>query len=154
MNDNNALEEQIKAACLSHSTMKRAAKSVGIAFTTFKRLAIRFNVYRPNPSGKGTHKKERSRFTEEGLNSGKFPNAQSYKLKKWLIKHGLKKNQCECCGITEWQGNPIECTLHHKDGNKHNNKISNLQILCPNCHSQTDTFTAKNWGKYKRNKSI
>jgi 5-methylcytosine-specific restriction endonuclease McrA len=48
----------------------------------------------------------------------------------------------------EWNGKPIECALHHKDGNKHNNKIDNLEILCPNCHSQTDTYTAKNKGKY------
>ena len=83
------------------------------------------------------------------LNLDKLPYIQSFKLKKWLIKHHLKENKCECCGISEWNGKPIECALHHKDGNKHNNKLKNLIILCPNCHSQTDNFTAKNRGRYK-----
>lgn len=65
------------------------------------------------------------------------------KLKTRLIKEGLKENKCEICGISEWQGNPIVCQLHHIDGNHLNNNIDNLQILCPNCHSQTSNFCGK-----------
>ena len=71
----------------------------------------------------------------------------SYKLKSKLIKSGLKENRCELCGLTDWQGKEISLTLHHKDGNNCNNSLDNLQILCPNCHSQTDTFAGRNLRK-------
>lgn len=64
----------------------------------------------------------------------------SAKLKEKLIAEGLKENRCEICGISEWQGKPITCQLHHKDGNNQNNCLENLQILCPNCHSQTENY--------------
>lgn len=56
----------------------------------------------------------------------------------------LRGRKCECCGLTEWQGQPINLEVHHKDGNRSNNDLSNLQLLCPNCHSYTPTFTKKN----------
>lgn len=66
-------------------------------------------------------------------------------LKKKLIKFGLKDNVCEKCGNNgEWNGESITLQIHHVDGNNKNNEISNLNILCPNCHSQTNTFTGKN----------
>lgn len=60
----------------------------------------------------------------------------SHTLKKKLIKEGLKKEQCEICGITEWMGDPVVLELDHKDSNHYNNGLWNLQILCPNCHAQ------------------
>ena len=42
---------------------------------------------------------------------------------------------------------PLE--LHHKDGNKFNNNLSNLELLCPNCHAFTNTYRTKNIGAYK-----
>lgn len=65
-------------------------------------------------------------------------------LKKRLIESGIKKNKCECCGINEWMGKKLTLELHHVDGNHYNNNINNLKILCPNCHSQTDSFRKKN----------
>jgi len=66
-------------------------------------------------------------------------------LKYRLIKLGLKENRCECCGnMGSWMGTELILQLHHKDGNHKNNSIENLQILCPNCHSQTDTYCDKN----------
>lgn len=70
----------------------------------------------------------------------------SNKLKWKLIKHGLKKHICEKCENVEWNGKPIPITLHHKDGDNKNNKIENLEILCPNCHAQSDFYCVrKSW---------
>lgn len=74
---------------------------------------------------------------------------QSYKLKERLFKEGYFDKVCMRCGLTEWLGNPIPLELHHKDGNKKNNQLSNLEILCPNCHCFTETYKSKN-RKYKR----
>lgn len=62
------------------------------------------------------------------------------KLKERLVKEGLKEYKCECCGITEWNNKPISLQLHHVNGINNDNRLSNLQLLCPNCHSQTDNF--------------
>ena len=68
----------------------------------------------------------------------------SHKLKLRLLSEGLKQHKCECCGITEWNGQPAPIELDHIDGNRYNNTIENLRILCPNCHAQTDTYRGKN----------
>lgn len=67
------------------------------------------------------------------LGTDKFITSHNLKLK--LLKEGIKENKCERCGLTEWLGHPIPLELHHKDGNHYNNKLDNLEILCPNCHS-------------------
>lgn len=68
-------------------------------------------------------------------------------LKKKLLKNGLIKYQCSECSITEWRGKPISLQLEHKNGDHSDNRIENLCLLCPNCHSQTPTFAGKNIGK-------
>ena len=67
----------------------------------------------------------------------------SSKLLHRLYKEGLKEKRCERCKITEWEGEPISFHLHHKDGDRLNNELENLQVLCPNCHSLTENFAGK-----------
>jgi len=74
---------------------------------------------------------------------------QSNKLRKRLIKAGLKSHQCETCGLVEWLGSPIPLELDHINGDKHDNRLPNLRIICPNCHALTDTYRGKNIGRYK-----
>ncbi len=56
----------------------------------------------------------------------------------------LRGRKCENCGLEQWQGQDIPLQVHHIDGNHYNNVLDNLQILCPNCHAQTDTYAGKN----------
>ena len=69
------------------------------------------------------------------------------KLLKELLK--LRPQQCECCKLTQWLGQPIKLEAHHIDGDCTNNILENLQLLCPNCHSYTDS-----WCKNKPKASI
>ncbi len=55
--------------------------------------------------------------------------------------------QCEVCGITDWMGKPIKFELDHVDGNADNNSPENLRLICPNCHSQTETYKGANAGR-------
>ena len=52
----------------------------------------------------------------------------------------MRGRKCENCGLEEWLGQPINLEIHHIDGNHYNNDLSNLQLLCPNCHSYTDNY--------------
>ena len=63
-----------------------------------------------------------------------------------LIK--LRGRKCEKCGLTEWLGEPINLQVHHIDGDRTNNSLDNLILLCPNCHSYTPNY-CKSTGKMK-----
>ena len=70
-----------------------------------------------------------------------------------LIKYQLKEYCCENCGISIWNDKHIRLELHHKNGDHDDNQLDNLQLLCPNCHSQTDNFRALNISKNKSDKN-
>ena len=72
----------------------------------------------------------------------------STKLREKIIKDGLKKDECELCGISIWQGKKLPLELHHKNNNHFDNSLSNLIILCPNCHSIQEGNSGSNIGKY------
>ena len=72
---------------------------------------------------------------------------QSNKVRKKLLDEGYKEYKCECCGLTEWLGEPIPLELHHKDGNHFHNELDNFQLLCPNCHAKTSSYRGKNCSK-------
>lgn len=69
---------------------------------------------------------------------------QSFKLKRRLIKEKLKDELCEMCGLREWRGYPIPLELHHVNGNNRDNRMENLQLLCPNCHALTENYRGLN----------
>jgi hypothetical protein len=64
-------------------------------------------------------------------------------LRDRLVAAGLKKFECEECGLTEWRGHPAPLQVDHVDGDRFNNEIENLKILCANCHMQTETWGFK-----------
>ena len=68
----------------------------------------------------------------------------TYHLKERILKEGVKEYKCEKCGAVEWLGNPIPLELHHINGDNTDNRLENIQILCPNCHALTDNYRGKN----------
>jgi len=67
-----------------------------------------------------------------------------YNLKLRLLREGLKENRCERCGVSEWREEPLTMALHHVNGRRNDNRLENLQLLCPNCHSQTRNYAGRN----------
>lgn len=99
---------------------------------------------------KGLTKKEDSRVEFKGMKiplkeilEGLHPTYQRIHLKKRLLDEGIKKNECELCGTSEWNGKKLTCQLDHKNGKPKDHRLENLRMLCPNCHSQTPTFAGK-----------
>jgi hypothetical protein len=76
----------------------------------------------------------------QGLKVGKLFQIRGL-LREFILDH--YENKCGHCGITEWNDKPITFEINHIDGRALNNTLDNLEILCPNCHSQTDTFRNK-----------
>jgi Zn finger protein HypA/HybF involved in hydrogenase expression len=147
--NNKKLMADIIYFCKSSMTMAEALRKINekynirMKFETFKKYAEEFNVYKPNKPGVGITRKSSYKNTLEEIFIMKKETSTSL-LKDRLIKEGYKKCICEECKLTKWNGLDIPLELHHKDGDKTNNELSNLAILCPNCHSQTDNFRAKN----------
>ena len=64
----------------------------------------------------------------------------SYKLKLRILKEKIKPYKCEICNLEKWNNKLIPLELHHKNGNNKDNRLDNLQLLCPNCHALTDNY--------------
>ena len=90
-------------------------------------------------------------YTEEEKNKllCRKTSRKILKLKDRLVANGVKEYKCEICGISEWQNKQISLHLHHINGIHNDNRLENLQLLCPNCHSQTENYCDKNRKKEK-----
>ena len=85
----------------------------------------------------------------KGVNAPLDPNQEvfvagsrcySSTLRKHVEKAGRLQKECAVCGLVEWLGRPITLQLDHRNGDRHDNRWENLRFLCPNCHSQTETW--------------
>ena len=66
------------------------------------------------------------------------------RLKERLVKEGILEYKCAECGISKWNNKYLSLHLDHINGINNDHRIENLRFLCPNCHSQTDTYAGKN----------
>jgi predicted DNA-binding protein YlxM (UPF0122 family) len=98
--------------------------------------AIRRGVIEPRP---------RLEPIEDLLAAGRPRNRHHVKTR--LMLAGLKEARCEGCGLADWNGQPLALELHHINGDGLDNRLENLAILCPNCHSQTDTWGGRAKGR-------
>lgn len=110
--------------------------------STLDTYLIKMNIdYSGNRGAKGRKvsnmRKNSEYYTSNNIIIG------SHKLKNKLIEDNVKEHKCESCDSKEWMGVKIPIELHHIDGNRFNNKLENLQILCPNCHAITDNYSGK-----------
>lgn len=78
----------------------------------------------------------------EELLASRDRNRSHIKLR--LLGAGLLEERCSECGIAEWRGRRLSLELHHKNGDGRDNRLDNLALVCPNCHSQTDSWGGRN----------
>jgi 5-methylcytosine-specific restriction endonuclease McrA len=75
-----------------------------------------------------------------------------HNLKRRILEENLLKYECACCGLKNiWNNKPIVLQLDHINGINNDHRIKNLRFLCPNCHTQQDTYAAKNRFNENRN---
>ena len=97
---------------------------------------------------------------EAGCYHPKGTSGSSARVLKAYLEEKFGR-KCFCCSMTEWMGKPVPLDVHHVDGDCSNNAVSNLQLLCKNCHALTDNFGSKNkngsrkWRRtYERGKHV
>lgn len=138
--------EEIVKECLSWRQLisKLGLKECGGNYKTLEKKCKEFCIDTSHFTGKGWNKPGHESYGNSidlekrlALHDKKM---SASKTKEILINHNMKKNCCEICGISEWNGKPLTLQLHHVNGNPADDRIENLQILCPNCHSQTHNF--------------
>ena len=132
-------DEEIINLYNSSVTLHEASAKLNITPVTLWRRAKKLNLKWSDIKRTSVNK-----IDLQDILDGKYPEYQTFKLKNRLLNEGVKQNICEICNITEWQGKSINMQLDHIDGNCHNHGLSNLRLICPNCHSQTETYCGKN----------
>ena len=124
----------------------------GANYRGFDILVVKWNIDTKHFTGQGhlknkTHNWNKKYDLQDILVSySTFPTNH---LKKRLFKEGIFEKRCNKCHNIEWQGVEMPLHLDHKNGNKFDNRLENLEILCPNCHALTETYAGKN-KKYKK----
>lgn len=122
----------------NHNTVKRRARDEHIDMS-------HISLGRGSNKGKrfAPRKTDKEYFCENGT-----VNRDS--IKKRIIRNNLIPYQCADCGLGDiWNNKKISLQLEHKNGIPNDNRLSNLCFLCPNCHSQTDTYAGKRFKKIK-----
>ncbi len=84
-------------------------------------------------------------------------NGENIKAERSTLRSYLQDQngyRCSICNITDWNTKPITLQVDHIDGDASNNTFINLRLLCPNCHSQQDTWGAKNKGNGRKSRGL
>ena len=125
--------EAIQEAYDSGLTVRGCAARFGFCSATWS-SAVRRGAVVPRPQ---------QMPLEQLLVAGRIQTGRGH-LKARLITAGLKENRCERCGISEWRGRPLSMQLHHVNGDRFDNRLENLELICANCHCQTENWGGRN----------
>lgn len=118
--------KKLKMSKSTNSLLRRRATQLGLDYSHFK--------------VSGTDPKP----IEEILIYSEKETTSSHRLKLRLINENYFERKCYNCGITEWNGEPAPIELEHINGDRRDQRLENLTLLCPNCHAQTETYRGKN----------
>ena len=135
------------AESISDFLMQRGLSTSSGNFYTFKKWVYIHSVDIENFNYKKSIKKHKVKLIKKVSLDDIFCEksiVSKQQLRKRVKKENLIEYKCQCGVKGMWQGKCITLQLEHKNGNNSDNRLSNLEYLCPNCHSQTTTYGSKN----------
>lgn len=146
MTEKENLEQLVKTSNSFSEILRKQEKAIsGASVKLLKSKLQQYNI-ECNFNTSSIQTKDKKTLNELLVENSSY---QSAKLKERLIKEGIKKDVCEICGCSnEWNGKTLVLQLDHINGNHSDNRLENLRIVCPNCHSQTETFGNKRAKKH------
>jgi hypothetical protein len=146
-------ENELRQSARKAKSIRQVLKFLGLKeaggnYSQIKKYLTEFKIDTAHFTGmgwsKGMHGIGKPRLSLESI-LAKGSTFQSFKLKKRLFKAGIKKPECEFCGwAKEAFGGRIPLELDHINGDSTDNRIENLRVLCPNCHSLQPTHRGLN----------
>mgnify|MGYP002414217383 CR=1 FL=1 len=129
--------EDFEKAINETQSMAAAARLMGMSYDTFRKKAQHYGLFKPNQAGTRIKKGKKFKTREDIFKVFDY-NVSRFTVKNWyLLDHEYR---CEECRISEWNGEHLTLELEHVNGNRRDNRLENLKLLCPNCHSQTSTW--------------
>lgn len=144
----NKTTEEIKLAIQTSNSIAQALRNLSLKpaggnYRTIKRYIKNNDIDINHFTGQAHNHGKRyiMRSTSEYLNNSIPVSSNTLRIR--LIKEGYFEHKCYRCELMEWQGNKIPVELEHIDGNHDNNELSNLTLLCPNCHALTLTYRGR-----------
>lgn len=152
----NLTKDEVDNLIKKSNSVTNMLKNIGIGSHTSSDYRLRiinkineFGLTAPTPKF-NSNRKFKKKPLSEILIDGPCPVSGPL-LKKRLLEANLVDNRCKSCNIgPEWQNKQLTLQVDHINGHHCCNLLTNLQILCPNCHSQTSNYAgAKNKGKKK-----
>jgi hypothetical protein len=140
-------DEQLAEAVKSSHSMRAVLKAIGLTpaggnYETVRKRIAKLQLDTSHFPGQAILRGKTHRYSlrplEQVLVHQKLEN--TWRLRNRLLDEGLKEYRCERCHNTEWLGRPIPLELHHINGDRTNNALSNIELVCPNCHALTDNY--------------
>lgn len=128
----------------SQATLKKKIEEYNIDISHFTGKLWNKGKTKETDERLANYAKKQEKYTLEEVFCKDSPITQ-HGLRGYITRYNIIPYECEICHCDgNWQNGVIKLELHHKDGDNHNNEVSNLTYLCPNCHSMTENFRGKN----------
>ncbi len=144
---------ELEAAVRSSSTVRQVLQRLGIKaaggnYRSFHKAALHYQIDTTHFGGSSHKGRKLAPRKPIAAYLVKDSDVQSHRLKRFLLERRVLEPICSCCGGVTWQGGPIPLELDHRNGDHRDNQLSNLRLLCPNCHALTPTYRGKNQGRH------
>lgn len=148
--------DDVKAAVIASKSMASVLRLLGLKpvggnYKTVKRIIDAHGIDTSHFTGQGWNVGLAFKPNEGMADTEVFVENSNYKC-SWRLREKYKRHTgiswCQSCGYSEWLGKTIPLEIHHKNGITSDNRVDNLELLCPNCHALTEHYRGRAKKKY------